>query len=125
MIRVLIVDDHRLVRQGIRLLLEQSTDIEVVGEGKDGREAVELAARLLPDIVLMDIDMPHLDGCEATRMICSSNLPVSVIVLSMLADKQMPDRARECGAQGYVRKDADRADLAAVIHHVYESRSIR
>ncbi len=119
MIRVLIVDDHRLVRQGIGLLLERTPEIQVVGEAKDGQEAVELTARLLPDVVLMDIDMPRLDGFEATRIIRSSHLPARIIMLSMLAENEMPDQARECGAQAYIRKDSDYADLATAIREAY------
>lgn len=123
MIRVLIADDHRLVRQGIQLLLERAQDIEIVGEAKDGYEAVELTARLLPDVVLMDVDMPRLNGFQATRIIRSSNLPAQVIMLTMLPEEQVPEQARECGARGYLQKDADREELTAAIHEIYEEKA--
>ncbi len=122
MIRVLIADDHRLVRQGIQMLLESAPDIEVVGEAKDGREAVEMTSRLLPDVVLMDVNMPRLDGLEAARIICSSQLPTRVIMLTMLEDDLVRDKARESGVQEYLMKDADRSELTAAIHAAYSGR---
>ncbi len=118
-IRILIADDHRLVRQGIRLLLEGAEDIEVVGEARDGYEAVERSGALLPDIVLMDADMPRVDGIEATRMIRSAHLPTQVIMLTMMEDPVVMERAREQGAQAYLLKDSDREQLTGTIRAVF------
>lgn len=115
MIRVLIADDHQLVRKGIRLLLASAADIEIVGEAKDGREAVEMTARQAPDIVLMDVSMPHMDGVQATRMIRSSQLPAQVIMLTMVDEKEMQEIAEASGAQGYVLKSADQDELLDAI----------
>ncbi len=121
MVRVLIADDHQLVRQGIRLLLETAEDIEVVGEARNGYEAVEMTEQLLPDIVLMDADMPRLDGIQATRIIQSAHLPTRVIMLTMMDDANMMERAREQGAQAYLVKNSDRVQLESTIRTVYQS----
>ncbi len=120
MIRVLVADDHRLVRQGIRLLLEKAEDIQVVGEAKDGREAVEVASRLAPDIILMDADMPNMDGLSATKMISSLNIGTRVIILSMFSDDYLVRKAEESGAKAYIMKKSDRDELIAAIRAVYE-----
>ncbi len=119
MIRVLVVDDHRLVRQGIRLLLEKAKDIEVVGEAVDGRDAVQAASRLTPDVVLMDADMPNMDGLSATEIIGSLNVGARVIVLSMFSDENLQRRAEQSGAKAYLMKKSDREELIAAIHAVY------
>jgi two-component system response regulator NreC len=120
MIRVLVADDHRLVRQGIRLLLEKAEDIQVVGEAKDGREAVEVASRLAPDIILMDADMPNMDGLSATKMISSLNIGTRVIILSMFSDDYLVRKGEESGAKAYIMKKSDRDELLAAIRAVYE-----
>jgi len=119
MIRVLVADDHRLVRQGIRLLLEKAEDIQVVGEAVDGREAVEATSRLAPDIVLMDADMPNMDGLSATKMISSLNIGARVIILSMFSDDNLVRKAEESGAKAYIMKKSDREELLEAIHTVY------
>lgn len=115
MIRVLIVDDHRLVRQGIQLLLEKAEDIQVVGEARDGREAVEATSRLVPDVVLMDADMPNMDGLQATEMIRALNLGTQVVILSMFSDENLMKKAEKSGAQAYLMKKSDRDELIAAI----------
>lgn len=122
MIRVLIADDHLLVRQGLRLLLEKAPDIEVVGEARDGREAVEQTRQLTPDIVLMDVDMPRMDGIQATRIIHSSRLPTQVLMLTMIADQNMQQVAEANGAQGYLLKSADREELTQAIRAAIQGR---
>ncbi len=102
--RILIADDHGIVRQGLKSLIENQPDMEVVGEAEDGRIAVELAKELRPDIVVMDISMPKLNGMEATHLILQEDLNVKVIALSMHPDKHIVREALEAGASAYVLK---------------------
>jgi DNA-binding NarL/FixJ family response regulator len=104
MIRVIIADDHHLVRQGIRALLEKASDIQVVAEAADGREAVELVERLAPEVLVMDIAMPRLDGIQATRQIQDLGLATQVVILSMYSDEALVRRALRNGARGYLLK---------------------
>ena len=114
-VTVLLADDHTIVRQGLRALLETEPDLKVVGEVSDGREAVAAARTLRPDIVVMDIAMPALNGIEATRQIVLSPSPPRVIILSMYADVEHLVHALQAGASGYVRKqDADTELVAAL-----------
>jgi DNA-binding NarL/FixJ family response regulator len=114
-IRVIIADDHNLVRQGIRALLEKADDIEVVGEAEDGVEAVELAERTLPDIVIMDISMPRLNGTLATQRIRALHLPTRVVMLSMYTEESLVRQALRFGAQAYVIKRAVADELLLAI----------
>ncbi len=114
-IRVLLADDHAVVRQGLAGLLREFTDFEVVGQAADGFEAVELAAELKPDVVLMDITMPGINGIEATRRILGILPRTRVIGLSMHEEADMAIAIRKAGAVGYLRKDADTDDLVAAI----------
>src|ERR1043166_6980923 len=104
MIKILIGDDHGIVRTGLRLLLERIADMKVVGEAMDGREAVHLAHELNPDIVILDIAMPLLNGLEAAGRIVNQNEHVGVIMLSMHADESYILRALDAGAKGYLLK---------------------
>jgi two-component system response regulator NreC len=104
-IRVLIADDHGIVRAGLKLLLEKSSEIEVIGEAVDGREAVRLAAELRPGVVVMDIGMPLLNGLDAAAQILRENDGVAIIILSMHLDESYIVRALESGAKGYLLKD--------------------
>lgn len=107
MIRVAIADDHHLVRQGIRALLEKADDIEVVGEAADGYEALELVERLMPDVLIMDLVMPHLDGFQTMqRVVAHSAGSTQVVVLSMHSDKLLVRRALRNGARGYLLKNS-------------------
>jgi DNA-binding NarL/FixJ family response regulator len=108
-IRVLLVDDQQLVRAGFRLILETEGDIEVAGEAADGRTGVELARRLRPDVVLMDIRMPELDGVEATRLVAASgpSAPRVLILTTYDADEYVVEALR-AGASGFLLKDARR-----------------
>ena len=114
-VRVLIVDDHSVVRQGLRSFLDLHQDIQVVGEASGGEEAVDLVGRLSPDIVLMDLVMPGVDGIEATRQICTRYPGTKVIALtSFLADEQLFP-ALEAGVSGYLMKDLTPPELARAI----------
>lgn len=104
MIRVIVADDHHLVRQGIRSLLEQASDIEVIGEAGDGLEAVELAQRLKPDVIVMDIVMPYLNGTQAAERLRQLPHPPRVILLSMYSDPTLVQQALKSGVRGYLLK---------------------
>ena len=104
MVRVIVADDHHLVRQGIRMLLETAEDIEVIGEAQDGLEAVELAEQLVPDILVMDISMPRLNGAQATELVRARVPSTQVVVLSMHADEAIVRQALRRGAKAYVLK---------------------
>lgn len=103
-IRLVLADDHHLVRQGIRALLEKSEDIQVVGEASNGREAVELVERLAPDVLVMDIAMPRLDGIQAIEQVLAANADTQIVVLSMYSDKALVRQALKNGASGYLLK---------------------
>jgi NarL family two-component system response regulator LiaR len=122
-IRVLVVDDQVIVREGICLLLSQVAGINVVGEAGDGQQAVAKAAALEPDVILMDLVMPGMDGIEATHRITAAREDARVLVLTSYAgdDKVMP--AIEAGARGFLLKDSSPADLIRAIRHVHEGRS--
>ena len=107
MIRVLLAEDHSIVRAGLERLLGTTDDIEVVAGAEDGAQAVELAAEHKPDVVLMDISMPHLNGIEATREIVEANEDVQVVVLTSFADRPQIVAALDAGAVGYLLKDAE------------------
>jgi DNA-binding NarL/FixJ family response regulator len=104
MVRVIVADDHHLVRQGIGMLLEKADDIEVIGEAEDGLEAVELAERLTPDVVVMDVSMPRLNGVQATELIRARLPATQVVVLSMHSDETTVRQALRRGAKAYVLK---------------------
>ena len=118
-IRVLITDDHAIVRKGLTVLLGTEKDIKVVGEAQDGLEAVEKAGSLKPDVVLMDLVMPRMDGIEATRKITEAHPKVRVLVLTSFAadDKVFP--AVKAGALGYLLKDSSPEELLEAIHRVH------
>jgi len=118
-IKVLIVDDHQVVRQGLRTFLELQDDVVVVGEAEDGAVAVEMAARLGPDVVLMDLVMPGLDGIAATRRIGELGRAINVIVLTSFADDAQIFPAIEAGAVSYLLKDVTPEDLVAAVRAAY------
>ena len=117
-VRVLIVDDHAIVRDGIRALLAVDKDVQVVGEAGGGREAIELARRLAPDVIVMDIAMPDLGGLEATLEIRKERPDARIVVLSQYGDASYVRRFLKAGVSGYVLKKAAGADLVAAIHSV-------
>jgi DNA-binding NarL/FixJ family response regulator len=111
MIRVLLADDHQLVRSGLAALLAGSEDIEVVGTAANGAEAVEMAGRFTPDVVLMDLVMPVMDGVEATRRLVAALPSAQVVVLTSFSDQERILAALDAGAIGYLLKDVDPAEL--------------
>jgi DNA-binding NarL/FixJ family response regulator len=123
-IRVLLVDDHALFREGLRSILNDQTDIEVVGEAEDGLEAVKLAARLEVDIVLMDINMSVIDGVEATRLILRDNKVISVIILTMYPQDEYVFQALKAGAKAYLLKDTRSKKLLEVIRTVSTGQAV-
>jgi len=114
-IQVLLVDDHTVVRRGLRKILESTNDIEVVGELGSGFEAITAAAELHPDVVLMDVSLPDLNGIEATRRVTAATPGSQVLMLSMHADEQYVLASMEAGAKGYLVKDVDDQDLVAAV----------
>jgi DNA-binding NarL/FixJ family response regulator len=122
-IRVLLVDDHAMFREGVRSLLEGEPDLEVVGEVEDGRQAVQTALTLAPDVVLMDITMPQLDGIEATRQIRSQNDGIKVLILTMHDNEDVFFRSISAGASGYVLKRSGGVELMSAIRSTHEGHS--
>ncbi|NLS76273.1 MAG: response regulator transcription factor [Chloroflexi bacterium] len=120
---VLLADDHAVVRQGLRAFLELQGDITVVGEAGDGQEAIEMAQELLPDVVLMDLVMPHLDGIEATRQICRLSPGTRVMVLTSFAEDDKLFPAIKAGAMGYLMKDVSPAELAEAVRAVHRGET--
>ncbi len=118
MTTILLADDHRVVREGLRTLLAQEADLTVVGEAADGREVVALARTLRPDVVIMDIAMPELNGIEATRLIVAESPSIRIVALSMYADRRFVTQILRAGALGYVLKEAAFEELARAIRTV-------
>lgn len=118
-IKVFIADDHAMVREGLRLILEAERDLSVIGEAADGRQAVRLIQRLAPDVVIMDIAMPILNGIEATEQILNSKTFTRIIILSMHASKEHIFRALEAGAKGYLLKESAGKEMVKAIRAVY------
>ena len=123
-IRVLIADDHTLVRQGTRRLLEQQPDIDVIGEAADGEEALRLVASMDPDVALVDLAMPRLDGLETCRRISADHPGVEVIVLTVHDEPEHAKALLEAGASGYLLKDVDTEELAAAIRSVHRGKAV-
>ena len=123
-VRVLIADDHPVVREGLRTILGFQEGIEVVGEASDGLEAVDLAQKLLPEVVLMDIRMSKLNGVEATRRIKAHNPQIGVIVLTNYDDDRYVFEGVEAGASGYLLKDISSDELSEAIHRVARGESL-
>lgn len=123
-IRVLIADDHTLFRDGLRALLASIPDIEVVGEAANGNEAIKLAGEHQPDVILMDIQMPDLNGIEATRRILNASPHIGIIALTMFQDDDSVFALMRAGARGYVLKGADQAVLLRAVHAVANGESL-
>ena len=117
-IRILLADDHTMVRQGFRMILAAQADMEIVGEAGNGREAVELADQLKPDVVVMDVSMPELNGIEATRRITEAAPRTRVLALSMHKDSVYVREILRAGARGFLLKDAIDRDLLAAVRAV-------
>jgi two-component system, NarL family, response regulator NreC len=120
--RILIADDHGIVRTGLRLQLERNDSFEVVGEAVDGREAVRLAEQLLPDIVIMDIAMPNLNGIQAAAQIIKNQPTTGIIILSMHSDETYITRTLAAGAKGYLLKENAQVDLDRAIQVVAQGK---
>jgi two-component system response regulator NreC len=123
MIRIAIADDHGVMREGLRLQLQQHEGFEVIGEATDGREAVKLAADLNPDVIIMDIGMPNLNGIEATAQIIKKNPKIGVIFLSVHSDEEYLLRALNAGARGYLLKESAHLDLKRAVESVAQGNS--
>lgn len=123
-IRVLIADDHAMVREGMRRMFERETDIEVVGEAGDGEEAVRLAEDCKPDVAIMDISMPKLDGIEATKEIKKRCPSVTVLILSAYDDDQFVFAMLEAGAAGYLLKSVRSREVIDAVRAVYSGESV-
>lgn len=117
-LRIILADDHRLFRQGLRRVCEAAGDLTVVAEAENGEETVRLARQTCPDVVLMDIQMPGLDGVEATRQIVETCPGVRVVVLTMFREERLVFEAVKAGAQGYLLKDIDEAELVEAVRRV-------
>ena len=117
-VKILLADDHALVRQGLKLILSAHADLEVVGEAANGREAVELAEKLRPDIVLMDVQMPELNGIEAARKMVAANPRIRILALSMHKEAVYVREILKAGARGYILKDAIDTELLTAIRSV-------
>lgn len=122
-IRILLVDDHAIVRQGLRMFMEQQPDLEVVGEGADGAQAVELAARLQPDVILLDLAMPRMNGVEATRHIRECSPQSRVLILTSFADDDQVFPAIRAGAQGYLLKDIQPLELVQAVRATFQGQT--
>jgi two-component system, NarL family, response regulator NreC len=122
-IRILLVDDHKILRDGIRSLLKEHSDLEVVGEAADGRTALNLAKELSPDVVVMDISMPDINGIDSTRKILADCPQTKVMALSMHCDRHFVSEIFRAGASGYLLKDCAFEELAHAIRIVNDSKT--
>jgi len=123
-LRVLLVDDHALVRRGFRRMLEDEPTFEVVGEASDGLEAVESAERFAPDVIVMDCALPQINGIEASRRILQKRPQTAILMLSMHSEDTLVRQALEAGAKGYVLKNAMDLDLVSAIKGVAEGKTV-
>ncbi len=121
--RILVADDHGIVRQGLRSLLERQQEMEVIGEARDGREAVRLAKELDPYIIVMDIAMPQLNGIDAAEQVLRTSPETKIILLSMYADEEFMTRALTVGVKGYLLKDSAEVDLVRAVRAVASGKS--
>lgn len=122
-LKILLADDHVVMRTGLRALLERQPNLEVVGETENGRETIDRVEALKPDVVVMDVGMPILNGIEATKQIANEKSSTAVIILSMHADESYVMRALKAGARGYLLKDSAAADLINAIQAVSQNKS--
>lgn len=118
LVRILLADDHVVMRSGLRLVLERQPDLSVVGEASNGREALEMVSRLAPDVVVLDVSMPLLNGIEAAKRIAADHPKIAVMILSMHADEAYILRALKAGARGYLLKDSAEMDLIQAVRAV-------
>jgi len=123
-IRVVIADDHQIFRDGLITLLEGEDDIEIIGTAKNGIEAVNLARSLYPDLIIMDITMPEMDGIEATSRLKTEKPGIKIVALSMHSDRQFVKRMLKAGIDAYLLKSCSSKKLIDVIHSVYKNKKI-
>jgi DNA-binding NarL/FixJ family response regulator len=121
-ITVLLADDHKLVRQGLTAMLQKQPDLQIIGEASDGVEALEMVTTLQPDVILLDVMMPNLNGIEVARQMRQRGLKAHIVFLSMHANASYAVRALHSGALGYVIKDADLSEILQAIHNAYLGR---
>lgn len=122
-VRILLADDHTVMRAGLRALFERQQNFEVVGEADDGPQAVQMATALAPEVVVMDIGMPNLNGIESTRQILAKRPATSVVILSMYSDESYVMRALQAGARAYLLKDSAVADVIRAVEAVIQGKS--
>ena len=122
-LRIVLADDHRIIREGLKALLDKQTDTEVIAEAEDGRTAVELSRNLKPDVVIMDVTMPDLNGIGATRQIVSKLSGIKVIALSMHSNKKFVTEMLSAGAMGYVLKESAFEELHDALHAVMNNQT--
>jgi DNA-binding NarL/FixJ family response regulator len=122
-IRILLADDHKITRQGLRSLLDENDDMEVLAEAENGRDAIELARKLNPDVIIMDVSMPDLNGVEATRQIIQDNPHVRVVALSMHSDTLFVSEMLKSGASGYLLKECAFQELEQAIRTVTDGKA--
>ncbi len=122
-IKVLLAEDHTMVREGLRMMLKQETDIEIVGEAQDGRRAVTMALELRPDVVVMDIAMPGLNGLEATRKLLNELPRIKIVILTAHCDDAYVDSAADSGAVGFLLKQDTAQDVSIAIREAYKGRT--
>jgi DNA-binding NarL/FixJ family response regulator len=123
-LRVVIADDHPVYRDGLAHLLNDLEGIDVVGVAADGQQAIDLAAELVPDVIIMDLRMPHLDGIEATRRIVAAQPSIGIVVLTMFEEDELLLAAVRAGARGYLLKDADEDEIATVLRGIARGEAI-
>jgi two-component system response regulator NreC len=123
MIRIIVAEDHAVMRRGLRLVLEGQKDFQVVGEASDGREAVALAESLKPNVAVLDITMPNMNGIEAASQISAKQLGMAIVVLSMHSDEGYVLRALKAGARGYLLKESPEADFIQAIRSVIQGKA--
>ena len=119
MISVLIVDDHAIVRNGIRRMLEEQEDIQIVGEAADGHEAIRKVRETTPDVILLDMSMPGMDGLDVTKQLVAVDPKVRILILTMHAEQQYVPRLKRAGAMGYVTKRAPPEELVKAIYVIH------
>lgn len=123
-VKVLIVDDHKLVREGLKAVFEQGNEIDVIGEAGSGEEAIEKAKKLKPDVILMDISMPGMNGIQATKVIRDAHPEIKVVILTMLDQEGFVYEAIRAGATGFMLKSASTDELASAIQTVQQGKAL-
>lgn len=121
-IKIILVDDHKLLRDGLRNIIEKKSNMHIIGEASDGREAIKIASKLQPNVIVMDVAMPGLNGIEAARQICKVQPDIKIIGLSMHSGKQFIQGMFKAGAFGYLLKDGDADELLTAISTVMENK---